>query len=51
MRTKRPELVEEIRKNLYDDDLMTGGATIAEVKEKKSQASEIFEDATFKLHK
>jgi hypothetical protein len=49
--TKRPELVEEIRKNLYVDDLMTGGATITEVKEKKSQAREIFEDATFKLHK
>ena len=50
-KTKRPELVEEIRKNLYVDDLMTGGATITEVKEKKSQAREIFEDATFKLHK
>ena len=49
--TKRPKLVEEIRKNLYVDDLMTGGATIAEVKEKKSRASEIFEDATFKLPK
>ena len=30
---------------------MSGGATIAEVKEKKSRASEIFEDATFRLHK
>jgi hypothetical protein len=49
--TKHPELVEEIRKNLYVDYLMTGGATITEVKEKKSQAREIFEDATFKLHK
>ena len=49
--TKRPKLVEEIRKNLYVDDLMSGGATIAEVKEKKSRAIEIFEDATFRLHK
>lgn len=30
---------------------MIGGATILEVKEKKTQASEIFEDATLKLHK
>ena len=49
--TKRPKLVEETRKNLYVDDLMTGGATIAEVKEKRSWASEIFENATFRLHK
>ncbi len=49
--TRCPELVEEIRKNLYVDDLMAGGATITEVKEKKNQASEIFEDATFRLHK
>ena len=49
--SKRPELVKEIRKNLYVDDLMTGGATVTEVKEKKIQASKIFEDATFKLHK
>ena len=49
--SKRPELVKEICKNLYVDDLMTGGATFTEVKEKKIQASEIFEDATFKLHK
>ena len=49
--SKRPQLVEKIRKNLYVDDLMTGGATATEVKEKKIQGSEIFEDATFKLHK
>lgn len=50
-KTRCPELVEEIRKNLYVDDLMTGGATINEVNEKKNQACEIFEDAGFKLHK
>ena len=46
-----PEVVEEIRKNISVDDLMTGGVTVNEVKEKKSPASEIFEDAKFKLHK
>ena len=48
---KYPELVDEIRKGLYVDDLMTGGATVDEVKEKKTESTEIFEDATFRLHK
>ena len=48
---KYPNLVDEIRKGLYVDDLMTGGATEDEVKEKKTESIEIFEDATFKLHK
>ena len=30
---------------------MTGGTTTDEVREKKTKAVEIFEDATFKLHK
>ena len=30
---------------------MTGGTTTTEVREKKTKAVEIFEDATFKLHK
>ena len=48
---KYPELVDEVRKGLYVDDLMTGGATVDEVKEKKTESTEIFEDATFRLHK
>ena len=39
-----PNLVEEMRKNLYVDDVMM---TVSEVDEKRSQAIEIFEHATF----
>lgn len=48
---KYPDLVDEIRKGLYVDDLMKGGATEDEVNEKKTESIEIFEDATIKLHK
>ena len=46
-----PHPVEELQKGLYVDNLMTGGTTTNEVREKKTKAIEIFEDATFKLHK
>ena len=46
-----PHLVEELQKGLYIDDLMTGGTTTTKVREKKTKAVEIFEDAMFKLHK
>ena len=46
-----PHLVEELQKELYVDDFMTGGTTTTEVREKKAKAVKIFEDATFKLHK
>lgn len=45
------DIVKEIRDGLYVDDLMTGGANAEEVKDKKIKATEIFEDASFKLHK
>ena len=48
---KYPNLVDEISKGLYVDDLMTGGVTEDEVNEKKTESIEIFEDATFKLYK
>ena len=48
---KYPELVREIRDNLYVDDLITGGENVESVAAKRSQAVEVFEDATFKLHK
>ena len=48
----------ETRDNLYVDDLITGGenvesvaAKVESVAAKRSQAVEVFEDATFKLHK
>ena len=49
--TKHPALVEEIKKGLYVDNVMTGGANVKEVTEKKLNTTEIFQDATFKLHK
>lgn len=45
------DIVKEIRDGLYVDDLMTGGANAEEVKDKKIKATEVFEDASFKLHK
>lgn len=48
---KYPETVAEIRKSLYVDDLLTGGQTVALAQQHKERATEIFEDAKFKLHK
>ena len=51
---KYPELVkyiEEIQKTLYVDDLITGGATLQEVKAIKNTAIQVFADAKFSLHK
>ena len=46
-----PDLVKEIRDGIYVDDLMEGGGTVEETKEKKAATIEIFEDATFTVHK
>ena len=46
-----PELVKELRECLYVDDLMTCGVTVKETEEKKAMAMEVFEDATFSIHK
>ena len=46
-----PEIVKEIRDGLYVDDLMAGGVRVEEVAEKKVKVMEIFQDATFRLHK
>ena len=46
-----PDAVNEIRKSLYVDDLLSGGPTIEKAKKLKGEASEIFADAKFKLHK
>ena len=48
---RHPEFVEEIRKSLYVDDLLSGGATVREAQTNKSEAKEIFQDARFNLHK
>ncbi|XP_028393616.1 uncharacterized protein LOC114517961 [Dendronephthya gigantea] len=46
-----PEIVKEIREGLYVDDLMVGGASIDIVQEKKDTSIEVFQDASFTLHK
>ena len=43
--------MKELREGLYVDDLMTGGVTVKETGEKKVMATELFEDATFSIHK
>ena len=48
---KNPEIVKEIKKDLYVDDWIGGGTTIAKAKEMKEAAIEIFADASFELHK
>jgi hypothetical protein len=45
------EFVDEIRKSLYVDDLLSAGATVQEAQIKKSKAKAIFQDAIFNLHK
>ena len=49
--SKLPELVAEIHKNLYVDDVLSGGVTVQEAQYRKEQAIEIFDDAGFTLHK
>ena len=48
---KYPEVVTELRRSLYVDDLLTRGQTIQQANERKERTIEIFNDATFKLHK
>ena len=45
-----PELVAELRKNLYIDDLLSGGVTVNQAQHRKEQAIEIFDDEGFTLH-
>lgn len=46
-----PKAAAELRKSLYVDDIITGGNTIQEAKQRKTEAIEILGDATFSLHK
>ena len=50
-RTVCPEIVSEIEKNLYVDDLISGGENEMKAEQLKTKATEIFADATFDLHK
>ena len=49
--TKYTEAVKEIRDNLYVDDLITGGESVQSIGTKRLRTVEVFEDATFHLHK
>ena len=48
---KYPKHAEEIEKELYVDDLITGGTSVQEVREKREVLVEIFKGASFHLHK
>ena len=48
---RHPQSVQEIRRSLYVDDLISGGTAVNEVQELKRNAIEIFDDASFHLHK
>ena len=45
------EAVEALKKSLYVDDIISGGNTVEEAKQRKSEATHILGDATFSLHK
>ena len=46
-----PEIVAELRRSLYVDDLLTGGRNTSQAQQRKDKAVQIFSDATFQLHK
>ena len=50
-KTRLPESVSEVLKTLYVDDLISGAPTVPRAKQLKREATEIFADATFELHK
>ena len=51
LQSRYPDSVNEIRKSLYVDDLISGGPTSDKAKCLKREATEIFADAKFELHK
>jgi hypothetical protein len=48
---KRPESVAEISRSLYVDDLISGASDVGKCQDLKSDATEVFADASFELHK
>ena len=44
-------LIEEVRRSLYVDDLISGGNTQGEARNLKESAMSVFQEAKFKLHK
>ena len=48
---QEPEIVAELQRSLYVDDLLTGGRDTSQAQQRKEKAVQIFSDATFQLHK
>ena len=48
---QEPEVVEKIRRELYIDDLISGSTSVCKAQKLKEQATAIFQDAGFTLHK
>ena len=48
---QHPVLIEELKKDIYIDDLITGGETEFEVHTVKSTIIPIFKSSKFNLHK
>ena len=48
---KYPDLIRELRRSLYVDDLLTGGHTVLQARARKEKSIEVLNDATFHLHK
>jgi hypothetical protein len=46
-KSKAPEAVDTLKKSLYVDDIISGGNTVGEAKQRKSEATDILGDATF----
>ena len=49
--SQHPQVVKEIRKSMYVDDLVSGSETVEKAQQLKQAATKIFNDATFHLHK
>ncbi len=48
---KAPAAVDALKRSLYVDDIISGGNTVEEARQRKSEATDILGDATFSLHK
>ena len=48
---RQPDVVAELRKSLYVDDVISGNQTVEQAQRTKQVATEIMSDATFELHK
>ena len=48
---RESELVAQIRKSLYVDEVITGAPTVQQTQKQKEKATKIFSDAQFPLHK